>query len=120
MNGGLRHIRNEPDPQDIQGIVGFTLLGLDAAGAFRLLRPHLCGLGILARCYAAIGAGKHCCVDGVDIAIIVEQPITPIAALFCTPFLIMEAGGVQVQLYRCNGLIWTFTIATDVHGFNIA
>ncbi len=87
-----------------------TLLRHDSSGFRGLFGPDRRDLHVLPRRRLPIGAGKDFGVHGINITIVVHQPVARLAPLFRTPFRIGETGGVELQVNGYYGLVDAFEV----------
>ena len=81
-------------------IRGGSFLGLNRARFGGHFRPNRGHLFVQSWRDHLVGTLERFCVNRVDVALIVYEPVPSFAALGATPFKVREAVRIEVQTYR--------------------
>ena len=98
-------------------VVRAAFLGRHAAGLGDGFGPDRRAFDEGAAAHLAIGSGEHVGVDGVDLALVVDQPVAALAALLVAPLAVGEALGLKQQLDGYHILVGLSAVAAALsHG----
>src|SRR5262245_51362191 len=91
-------------------VAGAALLGLHGASVGGDFRPDRRGLHPPPGTDLPIGAHERTVVDRVHVTIVVDDPVTRLAALLATPLSVGEAGCFEVEPYGKHEAIGPFSV----------
>ena len=90
---------------------------LEAAGLGGELRPDRRRLQVLPGRDLAVGPRERLGIDRVDVAVVVDQPVAALAALFGPPLPVDEARGVEREPHGDHELVGLLAVAqARAHG----
>src|SRR5215510_2534293 len=81
-------------------VARLAFLRPDRPGRRRNLGPDRRRLQVDAWAQAFVRFRKHLAIDGIDVAVVVDEPVAPLGALLASPFAIAHAVRREIELHR--------------------